>query len=85
MPHLNCGQASNVMSVLQALVLTTREQRKPDGTVITRMLVVVAQTIHVLVATLAISNATGERPQPPLGLSLDFPHLTLADHAKRGV
>jgi len=73
------------MSMLQAFVLAIREQRKSNGTVIPRVLVVVPQTIHVLVTTLAIGNATGERSQPPLSLSLDFPHLTLADHAKRGV
>lgn len=50
---------------------------------IPRVLVVIPQTIHILVTTLAISNATGERSKPPLGLSLNLPHLTLANHAKR--
>jgi hypothetical protein len=73
------------MSVLQTLMLTIREQGKSDGPVVARVLVVVAQTIHVFVPALAIGDAARKRPQSSLGLPFNLPHLTLTNHAKRRI
>src|SRR6267154_5156390 len=46
---------------------------------VTRVLVVVPQTVHILVSALAITDTTSERLQPALSLPFDFAHLTLGD------
>src|SRR5882762_1861690 len=55
--------------MVQAFVLTTREDCKPDRTVFTRVQVMPAQPIHVFVTTLTIVDPTSERPQRPLSLA----------------
>jgi hypothetical protein len=44
---------------------------------VTRMLVVIPQAVHVLVSALAIADTTSKGPESALRLPFDFAHVTL--------
>lgn len=66
-------------SVLQALVLATRKQRKPNSAMIARMLIMIPQPIHILIPPLAVAHPAGKRSKPLLRLPLHLPQLALRD------
>ena len=65
--------------MLQTLMLPTRKKRKPNSTMIARMLIMIPQPIHILIPPLTIPNTTRKRPQPLLSLLLHLPQLRLGD------
>jgi hypothetical protein len=67
------------VSVLEALVLSAREQRQPHCAVVARVLVVVTKAVHVLVPALTVTNAAGKGTEAALGLAFDLAQLTLGD------
>jgi hypothetical protein len=66
-----------VVSVAQALVLPARKQREANRTMVTRVLVVVAKTVHVLVPTSTLANTTCKRLEPAFSLTLHLAKLLL--------
>lgn len=67
------------MRMLETFVLSTGKESKTDCTMVTRMLVVIPQAVHVLVPALAIADTTGKRAESALCLAFDFTHVTLCD------
>lgn len=67
------------MRMLETFVLSTGKESETDCTVVTRMLVVIPQAVHVLVPALAIADTTGKRAESALCLAFDFAHVTLCD------
>ena len=65
--------------MLQTLMLPTRKKRKPNSSMIPRMLIMIPQPIHILIPPLTIPNTTRKRPQPLLSLLLHLPQLRLGD------
>lgn len=64
-------------SVLQTLVLATREEGEPNSAVIARVLIVIPQPIHVLIPPLTIADSTCKWTKPLLRLPLHLPQLAL--------
>jgi hypothetical protein len=60
-------------------VLPTSEERKANRAMISGVLIVVAQSVHILVPPLAVTNTACIRTEPTLRLFLDFPKLRLAE------
>ena len=51
-------------------MIPTRQQRKPNSTMIARMLIMIPQPIHILIPPLTRRDLTTIRPQLPLRLPL---------------
>jgi hypothetical protein len=66
----------------ETLVLAACQKGKPNGTVITAMLVVVAEAVHVLITACALADATCEGTQAALGLAFDITEIGFADKRK---
>lgn len=58
----------------QALMLTTGEQGQTESSVLTAVLVVIPEAVHVLVPSCTITNTASVGTKPPF----DFPDLTVA-------
>jgi len=71
--------------IAKTLVSTLSQHGQAESSVVTRVLIVVAQAIHVLVSPLAIANTASERTKSLLGLPFDLPKLTLRDIPKIAV
>jgi len=54
-------------------MLATGEEGQTNSTVITGVLIMIPQAIHILVSTLAITYATSIWTQLPLGFLLNLP------------
>jgi len=57
------------------IVVPRCKQRKSDPTVLSRVLVMISKTIHILIPPLAWRDLTAERPELPLRLALAQPFL----------
>ena len=60
-------------------MLTTRQQSQSNSPMITRVLVVIPQAIHVLISSLAVTHPTREWPESTLSLTLNLPQIVLRD------
>ena len=60
-------------------MLSASEQGETYCAVITRVLIVVAEAVHVLVAALAVADAARKGTETALGLAFDLAQLTLCD------
>jgi hypothetical protein len=69
----------------QTLMLPTRQQREPHTAMITRMLIMIPQPVHILVPPCTLPNAARKRTQPPLGLALDLAQVGFADVGEIGI
>ena len=69
----------------QTLMLPTRQQREPHTAMITRMLIMIPQPVHVLVPPRTLPNPARKRTQPPLSLALDLAQVGFADVGEIGI
>ena len=60
-------------------MLSIGEQRQALYTMLTSMLIMITETIHVFVAALTVSNSAGKRAEASLSLFLDFLEIGLCD------
>jgi hypothetical protein len=60
-------------------VLSTGQESQANCTVVTRVLVVIPQTVHILVSALTITDATSKGPKPAFCFPFNFAHLALGD------
>lgn len=73
------ARLATMRSILQALVLAAGQQCETHSTMVARMLIVISQAVHVLVAPLTIANATRKGSQTLLSLALHLAQLALRD------
>lgn len=60
-------------------MLSTGEQGQPYCAVVARVLVVIAEAVHVLVPPLAVADTAGKGTEAAFSLTFNLPHLAFGD------